>query len=99
MKDKEISEGIKLIIQRMDSHPEEFDRLFIGGTNTKWDWLHDIIYDTNEFSKIMREADRHAIRYKASELLVNCIHKKAMKTLLGAEPHVELINTQLELPF
>ena len=97
---EELHDGIKLILKRMETHPEEFDGVVEGdkhsqfNLHTKWGniiaryWEVLTPAETAALSKALTEANRH------------CMHVAVMKAILvdGADLYQNKLSAQMPLP-
>lgn len=66
-------EVVKLLVARMESHPEEFER----GLNHRW---YDIMHEITEFGN---EADKAAMNAKLRDIRLREAHEDALEELLN----------------
>jgi hypothetical protein len=80
--DVELHDGVKLLIARMKSHPEEFAGVFEGGgdpytiTTSKWTSV------VHRFWKVLTEPEQEAIRAGLTTANRHCFHATVMETIL-----------------
>jgi hypothetical protein len=71
-------EVVKLLIKRMDSHPEEF-RIGKGIFDQRWSHHVDIVRDNGS------EADKAALNAKMRDVLMDELHEQVMDELCNGE--------------
>lgn len=107
---KEVHEGVKLLLARMESHPEEFN-----GVGVK-DMLHDTAYNSrwtgvlHRYWGVLTEYEQAMINVSLREANRKNFHSAVMKTILGpddettkwqnmeAQRTIGLYPQQMELP-
>jgi hypothetical protein len=69
---------VKLLLKRMESHPEEF-KFRIGGYHQRW---YDYVNSINEYGN---KADKAAINAKLRDIRLAEVHEQVMDELLNGE--------------
>ena len=76
-----MNDGVKLLLERIKTHPEEFvtteGALF--GTHSRWALL------VNRFENFLTPDDRHALKTAMDEVMAEKFTEAVMKELMGAE--------------
>jgi len=70
-----MNDGVKLLLQRMETHPEEFTTKDFSG-NSRWSHL------INYYDGILTEQERDALKYKQTELLRKELTQAVMQELM-----------------
>jgi len=73
-------EVVKLLLARMESHPEEF-KFRRGGYHQRW---YDHVNSINEYGN---EADKAAINAKMRDIRLAEVHEQVMDELLNGDDH------------
>lgn len=77
-----MNDGVKILLARMDSHPEEFADLFVqdqGRTHGRWGMVLRIVRDTGGF---LSEEDKTALLDKYHSIQGNNFTQCVMRELL-----------------
>jgi hypothetical protein len=69
---------VKLLLARMESHPEEF-RIGEGVFHLRWSRQIDMIHDHG------READKAALNAKLRDIIMDEVHEQVMDELCNGE--------------
>jgi hypothetical protein len=70
-----MNDGVKLLLQRMETHPEEFTTKDFSG-NSRWSHL------INYYDGILTDEERDALKYKQTELLRKELTQAVMQELM-----------------
>jgi hypothetical protein len=77
---KEINQGVKIILGRIESHPEEFKRLH---TKSRWAWAFNIIFNDTSF---ISAEERAMVREKIAAIEGEEFTKRVLEELLVDKP-------------
>jgi hypothetical protein len=77
-----VNDGVKILLARMDSHPEEFADLFdspIRRTSSRWNWVMTVLEAKGSF---LSEEDRTALLDKYHSIQGDNFTQHVMRELL-----------------
>ena len=70
-----MNDGVKLLLDRMETHPEEFTTKDFSG-QSRWSHL------TNYYDNVLTDGERDALKFKQIELLRKELTQAVMQELL-----------------
>ena len=76
---QELHPAVKLLLARMDSHPEEF----AGRGNYRWESIY------SDINHVASQSEKQAMKAKLREIKMGAIHKRMMEQLLTEDTEAE----------
>lgn len=79
----EVREAVKILLDRMETHPEEFYGSESGSHHSRFGWVWNVVNGQRDFSYGLTDAEITAIKQGYDKLMYSKFHDRVLACLLN----------------